>query len=181
MTTVQLKTSLARPALPVIEARLRWPGTLICVVGQEASRFAGEVIARLREHGAPARGLTVALRHAEGSALEPAAFEGARKEDLVLRANPDALVSALSDAQPGDERALTIGAGLALAAAAKPDLLVWIRAGERPLALSEPERAIVGEAALVLEEPRGAAARALGDALVRTGPVRTGQVRTGHP
>lgn len=169
MKAIQLKAKLTRPALPAIDERLRWPGTLVCVIGRDASRFAEAMLAQLREHDVPARGMRVELRHAEGSALERAAFDGARNEDAVLRANPDALVAALADARPEEDGALTIGAGLALAAAATPDLLVWIRAGESLLALGERERAIASEAALILEEPREETARALADALAGTG------------
>jgi hypothetical protein len=153
-----LRRSLARPALPVIEARLTWPGTLVCVVGARASELASELAAALRERGAPARTLRVELTHAEGSSREGDA-------DMVLRANPDALEGALAPLAAGGDRGITIGAGLALAAAARPELLIWIRAGQSPLGLAPQERALLAEAHLVLEDPRGAAA--LADALLR--------------
>lgn len=153
-----MRRSLARPALPSIAARLEWPGTLVCVVGGRASELASELAAALRERGADARTLRVELRHAEG-----ASSEGDR--DRVLRVHPDALEGALAPLAATGDGGITIGAGLALAAAARPDLLIWIRGSQSLLALTPQERALLAEAHLVLEEPRGAAA--LADALLR--------------
>jgi len=153
-----VRRSLARPALPSIASRRKWPGTLVCVVGGRASELASELASALRERGAAAQTLRVELRHAEGASSEG-------DLDRVLRAHPDALEGALAPLAPTGDQGITVGAGLALAAAAQPDLLIWIRGGQSLLALGSQERALLAEAHLVLEEPRGAAA--LADALLR--------------
>lgn len=131
----------------------------MCVIGASAPAFAARIAARMRERGEPASTLRVELRHAEGALLEGDA-------DRVLRAHPDALASEVAAARPDAPRAITVGAGVALAAAARPDLLVWIRGGESLLALGPAERALASEAHLVLEEPREDTATALADSLL---------------
>lgn len=153
-----MKRPLAPPPLPAIETRLAWPGTLVCIIGGSASSFAARVAAQLRAEGAEVKTLRVELRRAAGATLEG-------ETDAVLRANPDALVPALERARLA-ESIITVGAGLAFAAAVEPDVLVWIRAGESLLSLGARERTIVAGAHLVLEEPRDESARALASALL---------------
>lgn len=150
---------LERPALPPIERRLRWPGTrVVAVYGRGAAAFAERMAGRARASGVEARTVRVELRHREGASVEG-------ERDLAITAAPGALLEALSSI--GAHPALTIGVGLAFAAAVESDLAVWIRAGASPLSLSEAERAITSEARLVLEDPREGVADALADALAR--------------
>lgn len=152
---------LERPPLPAIERRLRWPGTVVAVYGRDAAPFAERLAARARELGSDARTVRVELRHREGASVTG-------ERDLAVTAAPDALLPALSsiEAHP----ALTVGVGLAFAAAVECELAVWIRAGESPLSLPDAERALVREARLVLEDPREGVAERLAERLVESAP-----------
>jgi hypothetical protein len=146
------RLALARPSLPSVAERARWPGTVVAIFGRGAAELAARIAERLRELEVPVRVIRVELRRAEGSLLD-----GDASSEAVLHAHPDALVSALSalaDAAP----AVTLGVGAAFAAAVEADPSVWITEGESLAAMAPAERRLASEARLVLSEPRPRAA-----------------------